>query len=250
MKTSLMVTDLTRMENPHVCVAGYTPKGVCIRPVFPPPGFHEAWLYRQNKVVIRPFAEIRIDVIPANHHEAPHMEDWLIVSEAPIQRRMLLDTERRMLLEQTVSPNVASIFNAPIYHVDRRWFVKTGEGTQSLGTIGPVQIQQVEIYDSGAKQTPHLTFTDNSNVSYRLNPTDLSFRYYIRYLRLVQGLSSTEIENKLAYLFAHRDVFLRIGLTRGTWKEHPNCCHVQITGVYSFPDYLDGKCFADFPLPI
>ena len=27
---------------------------------------------------------------------------------------------------------------------------------------------------------------------------------------------------------------------------NPDRCHLQITGVYSFPDYLDGKCFADF----
>ncbi|MGI6627904.1 MAG: hypothetical protein ACOX4K_06115 [Bacillota bacterium] len=40
-------------------------------------------------------------------------------------------------------------------------------------------------------------------------------------------------------------VFFRIGLARG-WSRYPDRCYLQITGVYTFPDYLDGKCFADF----
>lgn len=40
-------------------------------------------------------------------------------------------------------------------------------------------------------------------------------------------------------------VYLRIGLARG-WKKYPDRCFLQITGVYTFPDYLDGKIFADF----
>ncbi len=40
------------------------------------------------------------------------------------------------------------------------------------------------------------------------------------------------------------EVFLRIGLARG-WKKYPDRCYLQITGVYVFPDYLHGRCFAD-----
>jgi len=41
------------------------------------------------------------------------------------------------------------------------------------------------------------------------------------------------------------EVFLRIGLARG-WDMYPDRCFLQITGIYSFPDYLDGRTFADF----
>jgi len=37
-------------------------------------------------------------------------------------------------------------------------------------------------------------------------------------------------------------------LARG-WERYPDRCYVQITGVYSFPDYLSGRCFADFAPP-
>jgi hypothetical protein len=43
-------------------------------------------------------------------------------------------------------------------------------------------------------------------------------------------------------------VFLRIGLSRG-WDRHPDRCYLQVTGVYSFPDYLQGRCFADLAPP-
>ena len=39
------------------------------------------------------------------------------------------------------------------------------------------------------------------------------------------------------------EVYLRLGLARAYPK---NQCYLQVTGVYSFPDYLDGRNFADF----
>ena len=46
-------------------------------------------------------------------------------------------------------------------------------------------------------------------------------------------------------LITAEDVFLRLGLTR-PWEEHPDRCLLQVNGVYTFPDYLDGRCFANF----
>jgi hypothetical protein len=43
-------------------------------------------------------------------------------------------------------------------------------------------------------------------------------------------------------------VALRIGLARG-WERHPDRCYLQITGVYTDPDYLSGHCYADFYRP-
>jgi hypothetical protein len=40
-------------------------------------------------------------------------------------------------------------------------------------------------------------------------------------------------------------LYLRIGLARG-WDEQPDRCYLQITGIYTFPDYLAGKTFDDF----
>jgi ATP-dependent DNA helicase RecQ len=40
-------------------------------------------------------------------------------------------------------------------------------------------------------------------------------------------------------------VVLRIGLTRH-WDAYPDRCFLQITGIHTFPDYLEGQTFADF----
>ena len=49
-----------------------------------------------------------------------------------------------------------------------------------------------------------------------------------------------------ALLNAER-TYLRIGLTRPRQLEHyPETCWTQVTGGYTFPDYLEGKTFADF----
>jgi hypothetical protein len=44
---------------------------------------------------------------------------------------------------------------------------------------------------------------------------------------------------------SERAVYLRIGLARG-WEKYPDRCYLQVTGIYSFPDYLGGKTLCDF----
>ncbi len=93
-----------------------------------------------------------------------------------------------------------------------------------------------------------IEFTDGANQSYRLAVTDLAFRYFLDYRRTHDNLLPNAIAQIMTDSLQHATVFLRIGLTRGGYN--PERCHLQITGVYSFPDYLDGRCFADFaPAP-
>lgn len=49
----------------------------------------------------------------------------------------------------------------------------------------------------------------------------------------------------LAKVLGASDVYLRIGLARG-WDKLPDRCYLQITGIYTFPDYLGGREFVDF----
>lgn len=50
----------------------------------------------------------------------------------------------------------------------------------------------------------------------------------------------------LETLRAAERVYLRVGLARGFGDAEVRRCHLQINGVYAFPDYLGGRCFADF----
>ncbi len=91
-----------------------------------------------------------------------------------------------------------------------------------------------------------LTFTDPRGDTYRLKITDLTWQYYCQSLRN-EKRDPAKIALELTTILQKRDVFLRIGLARG-WKEYPDRCYLQITGIYTFPDYLNGKTFADFQL--
>lgn len=76
--------------------------------------------------------------------------------------------------------------------------------------------------------------------------TDLAYRYFLDYLRDVEELEPPRVaRHLLATLREAGHVFLRIGLARGWRNDEERRCHLQINGVYAFPDYLGGRCFAD-----
>ena len=90
-----------------------------------------------------------------------------------------------------------------------------------------------------------MVFSDRTGQRYRLAVTDLTFRTFLDYLHNHERMQPKRAAQWLATTLQRADVFLRIGLAR-KWSKFPDRCYLQITGVYSFPDYLDGRCFADF----
>lgn len=73
----ILITDVTRMQKGHVSVAGIQQGGKSIRPVFPNSPILEEWLYSNSQVIIRPFADIELDLIRPNGQN-PHSEDWVV----------------------------------------------------------------------------------------------------------------------------------------------------------------------------
>jgi hypothetical protein len=57
-----------------------------------------------------------------------------------------------------------------------------------------------------------------------------------------------ELIPRLTRIFNQRTTFLRIGLAR-LWERYPDRCYLQVTGIYTFPDYLRGRTFTDFVVP-
>jgi hypothetical protein len=247
-----VITDVTRMAGLRVCVAGYTRKGgqpeSCVRPLFRYGDITEQWLFSRIGI-IRPFSVVELDLLK-HEPEKPHSEDWLIEPRLRIVQESLSLDERLAFLQAIEDSAVHSIFGAEI-HRDRGWFIQQGQGSRSLGTVHLASLSEV-VYrqwsDSG-KWAYRLAFRDAAGEEYRLTVTDLAFRLYLDALR-DNGESIGGIARSVGVALGSADrVYLRIGLARG-WAEYPDRCHVQITGVYSFPDYLDGKCFADLmPAP-
>jgi hypothetical protein len=159
--------------------------------------------------------------------------------------RLLNPDKRAALLEKIEDRSVANIFGAPIQQ-NNGWFITAGHGTRSLGTVQAATIDRVTYAQRpDGRWDYRIAFKDKTSISYRLAVTDLAFGCYLDHSRLTAGLPPEEAASQLTARFQSGPLYLRIGLARG-WEKYPDRCHLQITGVYSFPDYLGGKCFADF----
>jgi hypothetical protein len=157
------------------------------------------------------------------------------------------EEEFRSLLARIDDGSVAAIFGAPVLR-DNGWYLPAGTGVRSLGTIRPARLPAVNHTFRPDRRTwdYRLSFADASGEEYRLAVTDLAFRHYLDHLRERQGLTAGVAAGWLtAALRAADEIYLRIGLTRG-WAVFPDRCFLQVTGVHTFPDYLDGRCHADF----
>lgn len=249
MQKNVVITDVTRMRYGNVCIAGYTGypgKLACVRPVSATGHIPEKWLNNGDKVIIRPFSKVKLDFLERPDLTPPHTEDHVIdLCSKPCESTLLSTDALLKLLERLNDGYVRDIFGARIIHYDG-WYLKSGQGRRSLGTIEVADIEDVYYGTdfSGYRTDYRMAFSDG-RAAYRLAITDLGFRYYADSLSS-QGWSNERISIYLTVMLSLANrVFLRIGLARG-WRKHPDRCYLQITGVYSFPDYLGGRCFADF----
>lgn len=259
----IVVTDLTRMRDFDVCLAGIEvePFGACIRPLLSRGAGHptlhpdERWLRSSAGQPIRLFALVSLDTF-ANIPTAPHTEDWAVSARAPIVERVLDETERRVLLHSIEQPEISALFGAPIHWSERSdglrsgGWVQPGEGTASLGTIR-VEAARFHVFrDVNNGMTKHsVVFRDARGDAFRLSITDLAFRGWADALRRTNGGSFEALDAGLRATFQPpRVLWLRIGLARA-WARDQHVapvCYLQVTGVHSIPDYLEGASWQDF----
>lgn len=252
MKREMVVTDVTRMAPPRVCVAGFfSHNGKPVRPAAPfkaAKDITEEYLWSGDVLVVLPFAEVRLD-FERPVSDPPHTEDWEINTRfGPELVRFLLPEERQVFLQDHIDPSVESIFGTP---VEEGRYVCKGQGKRSLGTILAAGIPEVTYgqrrYEGEeAKWEYRIRFTDGSGQDFAPAVTDLTFRAACDHLRDRKKWDLGRISGWMTDFLGSqkREVYLRIGLARG-WEKHPDRCYLQVTGVYSFPDYLGGKSLCD-----
>ena len=251
MRRRFVVTDVTRMGGSNVCVAGQFEDGTPVRPVFGPGAdLTEGWLCDRGRVVVRPFALVELD-FQRSRPQPPHTEDWTVDRLYRRQIRLLQEAERRSWLADRDDGELERVFGTKVRQ-EPGWYVISDTGTRSLATFRPDAVLGLESHDRpdrpGVWET-RLRFALGDRF-YALAVTDLAFRYYADRARAEPGATAAAVDRTLLQMLrdAHR-LYLRIGLTRGTWAKYPGHCFLQITGVYPFPDYLNGCCFADLRSP-
>lgn len=242
MKTQLVITDLTRMQHGRVCIAGYDAGGRCVRPVLRPPGISEGCILDHGRPAAFPFAVVEIALLQ-HRCEPPHTEDCYYDPASLRHLRVVPEPKRRAILAWSLRERVGDLFGQPVLRGPGH-YVLEGRGERSLGTVRPAVIDQV-YYGEGEEGAwdYRLSFHD-AEEQYRLKIVDLTWHRWCDCLRARHGCAPAEAAARLTETLHAAEVYLRIGLSR-YWAKFPDRCYLQITGIHTIPDYLQGKTFVD-----
>ena len=93
-----------------------------------------------------------------------------------------------------------------------------------------------------------LDFEDTQGKRYNGYPVnDLAFRTFLQSKIEMLNDHLKAANSVFEALHSADRLYLRIGLARPRkMGNYPIACWTQVTGVHTFPDYLEGKTFADF----
>jgi len=249
MQKAIVITDLTQMPNPdEVCVVGIGQYNQCIRPILPGVMRREHLYIKgkiRNKLAIRPMAKVifNFNKVPI---EPPHIEDMGFDPKSIVYEGLCTDTEWEKVLLDSSFSTVDDIYDGLLQ--EHRW-VEPGANTRSIGTLSQVYNIVVQLTEWSGKLRYRLLFRDSTGFLYDIPISDLAFRE-LSYTEVKRrNRSRAVVSQEITSLLTNADrLYLRLGLAR-PWV-NPNTgkrgCWMQVTGIYTFPDYLGSKSFADF----
>ncbi len=252
MRELIAIMDATEMWASQVCIAGVTQELVCVRPVVE--GGVQLWdLYQGDEPIIFPGAKVWMDFAPAEIMP-PHIEDRTFDPKTTEFKDAFVGQHWETLLRKTSSESVQATFDGNL----KERQIAPGTQTRSLGTIRDVTILNLDVDTRYDRRTVlRMEFRDASGeVHTRFPVNDLAFRGL--FSQLLTHLSDKSdnfdefdkfraAESLKRKLERADRTYLRIGLARPTKiGDYPKTCWVQVTGVYTFPDYLDGRNWSAF----
>lgn len=245
MRQTIVITDLTQMpEGNEVCVVGISEKGECIRPICEG-GFQKRYLSIGNNVIIRPRARIEFDFTEAKT-EPPHIEDRAFDPSFIINHGLCGEADWKNILRNSSYTRVEDIYNG--FLRERKW-VKPGSSTRSIATLSEPSIANVQLPDWQGKLRYRLSFRDITGNLFNCPVSDLAFRELVYKEVKRNRRSCSDVSCELTNILKSIErIYLRLGLARPFKRsaaDEPRC-YLQVTAVHTFPDYLQGKIFADF----
>lgn len=256
MGSILTISDVTRMSGTNVCIAGYLEDGSCVRPQLKYGHITEDWLYVGGAMACRPFAQIDVEFLPGLcSTRPPHTEDRFISAAYRVVGHLSDPGERQGFLARICQPSLREAFGTELLTdgASPKRFVHPGSGTRSLAVVkGNVTFLEFgeSRYREG-QRSYEIAFCDSTGTNYRTAITDLALRAYLDNAERGMG-SSASAAVRLGESLESCDVWLRVGFARG-WDRGgatEERCYLQLNGLYSIPDYLDGRCYGDFaPAP-
>lgn len=246
MKKTIVITDLTIMAGDRVCIVGIDQDSRCIRPVLPPPGVLRQNLYVDDKLAIRPRARVRFN-FRKHRIEPPHIEDLDFDPKSVVYKGLCSEHEWEQVLSASSFCSVQDIYDGCLQA--NRW-VEPGANTRSVGTVSRIRLTGVYLYERSGERRYRLYFTDQTGCWYNdVTISDLVFRAFCDN-ELNRNVSPESVSQRITGVLKSVDrLYLRLGLARpwapGDGRYGPRCW-MQVIGIHTFPDYLEGRTFTDF----
>ena len=224
---SFVVTQLTRMRDGHVCVAGIdTVTGKHVRPVLPGYGRFAATSLARNGGAFELGAVV--DLGPTRPRpEQPETEDVVLMGQ-PTRQGELSPKELWALLDRGAEGTLEAIFGPALEKKGARACgTASGQGQASLGVLrpaGPVRLQMLE-FEEGTKIKATVPFGAEwisvPVTDVRLFEADCITPSRARFERVSAMLSSGS------------SVLLAVGLARAWPLNDPTAVHwLQVNGVF------------------
>lgn len=229
MRKTIFVTGVTRMRHGFVCVSGIDQQGHFVRPEISYPerhGIKKEFLFVEEKAIIRPLVKVQLEFLKPVPKSAFHTEDWLIDgSVKPQLAEIPIEQEKRRILQK---------------HTDESLEQALYDQSRSLIIVKPQEVPDISVrlYDGNIKS--HLSFRDQAGDYHRRLPvTDCNWLAAVKYLWIHDR---EHVLPRLKRALSDKEIFLRIGITR-EWQGQK---WRQISGVFTIPDWLKGRCFANY----
>ena len=243
-KRRLVITDLTYMWDDEVCIAGVDREGNCVRPLTPE-GVRRSHLFRDGQLMLYPGALVEFDLSPVDVVMPPHIEDQYFEPFATANIVDCSEAQWERILKRGCFASIEEMFDGYL-EGDRR--VPPDADTRSLGTLCSPKATGVWVDESYGRRQFRLDFVDGSGRAHKGYPVnDLAFRTFLQSRIDALGDKDEASNAVLGALQSAERMYLRVGLARPRpMGAYPTACWTQITGIYTFPDYLGGRTFADF----
>jgi hypothetical protein len=218
-----VITDVTRMQAPNVCVAAVH-QGRTIRLHNPRPD--DRWVASIGGLV--PGDVVSVDWQQARSPHPPHTEDGTWDRSTFVKGHRLTETELADLLSTNVFETVQDAFGAP-------WFRGTGGNAAFQPGKGPRSL--ASILARSVQAYPHfegirVDFVDTQDAWTRVPLEDLIVRQH----QSQCPTCASHLSHLLANEFQGTNAVLRVGLAREFRAgEHPSACWMQVNHIFLMP---------------
>jgi len=241
------------MSGEQVCVAALDEAGHSIRPL-PEVGGKglnhlRSDLRLPDGVLIRPKVLVTAKWRRLTRLHPPHVEDVGYEKASISVLGALCQEEFLDRLKKSCDSSVGKIYGKEIEGGPKA-YVSAGIGSRSLGTVRPIAPPTVSIFADKGEVQPRLRFeTEGDATPWDFRIVDLALLGYARSRHDNEPLSRIESGLNRA-LKQCQAIYLRLGLARPFKPEDADWpkkrCYVMLIGIHTQPDYLQGRCWADF----